>query len=87
MTTTARPLYQISDEIRKDWKATAKNGKIPEEALAYLNPMSTLTSINDRYIMDSGKEIVIRFLCNAQSWRGETAKRIKLELKKLAGLK
>ncbi len=86
-TTTTRPLYEIANEIRKDWKAQAKNGKIPESALAYLNPMSTLENITDNYICDSGKDIVIRFLCSAQTWKGETAKRVKAELKKMAGLK
>jgi len=79
--TTHRPLYEIANEIRKDWKATAKNGKIPEPALAYLNPMATLNSINDNYMFDSAKSIVLYFLCNASTWKGEVAKRIKAELK------
>ena len=83
MTTTktnVRSLSEIANEIRKDWKAQAKNGKIPEPALAYLNPMSTLDKITDNYILDSGREIVARFLGNATSWKGETARRIKKEL-------
>jgi hypothetical protein len=87
MATTARPLYEIANEIRKDWKATAKNGKIYFGAVPYLDAMSTLTSINDNYIMDSGKSVVIYFLANAGTWRGETAKRVKAELKKMAGIK
>lgn len=79
-TTTNRPLYVIAEEIRKDWKAQTKNGRIPEPALAYLNPMSTLNKITDNYIMDSGDSIVRYFLCNASTYRGETAKRIKAEL-------
>ena len=75
-----RPLYIIAEEIRKDWKAQTKNGKIPESALAYLDPMSTLNSINDNYIMDSGRSIVAYFLGNATTWKGETARRIKKEL-------
>jgi len=81
---TNRPLYEIANEIKKDWKATAKNGKIPEPALAYLNPMATLDSINDNYMFDSGRSIVLYFLGNAQTWKGETAKRIKAELKAMA---
>jgi len=87
MKTTTRPLYQIANEIHKDWKAQAKNGKIPEYALAYLNPMLTLDSINDNYMFDSAKEIVLRFLCSATTWKGETARRVKAELKAMAGLK
>ena len=75
-----RPLYTIAEEIRKDWKAQTKDGKIPKPALAYLDPMSTMTSINDNYILDSGRSIVAYFLGNATTWKGETARRIKKEL-------
>ena len=76
-----RPLYQIAKEIRQDWK-NVYFGAVP-----YLQAMSTLNSINDNYMMDSAKSIVLYFLSNASTWRGETAKRIKAELKKMAGLK
>ena len=49
--------------------------------------MSTLNSINDKYMFDSGSEIVARFLSNASQWKGENARRIKIELKKMLGLK
>ena len=78
---TTRPLYQIASEIRKDWK------KVYFGAVPYLDAMSSLDSIEDNYIMDSGKSVVIYFLSNASTWRGETAKRIKAELKAMAGLK
>ena len=70
-----RPLYTIAREIRKDWK------KISPYAAPYLQAMSYLNSVDDNYIMDSGRSIVSYFLANAGSWRGETAKRIKAELK------
>jgi hypothetical protein len=70
-----RPLYQIASEIRKDW-----GSKVNYAAKPYLDAMASLDSINDRYIMDSGRSIVAYFLSNASSWRGETAKRIKAEL-------
>jgi len=75
MTTTTRPLYQIANEIRKDWT------KVNFGAKPYLDAMSSLDSINDKYMFDSAKSIVLYFLSNASTWRGETAKRIKLELK------
>jgi hypothetical protein len=82
MTTTAtRPLYEIAREIRKDWK------KVYFGAVPYLDAMSTLDSINDNYMFDSGKSIVLYFLANAGTWRGEVAKRVKAELKKMAGIK
>lgn len=81
-----RPIYLIAAEISKDWKDTAKNGIHPY-ALPYLKAMLTLTSIDDSYGMDSGKEIVLRFLGNASTYRGPKAKELKAELKQLVGLK
>ena len=74
----ARPLYQIASEIKKDWV------KPNYAAKHYLEAMESLTSVNDKYGWDSGKSIVIYFLCNANTWKGETAKRIKAELKTLS---
>lgn len=85
-TSNTRPLYEIEAEIRKDWKATSKNG-IYFGAKPYLDAMATLNKITDNYMMDTGKSIVIYFLGNAQTWKGETAKRVKAELKKMAGIK
>lgn len=70
-----RPLYTIAREIRKDWK------NVSPYAAPYLAAMSYLNSVDDNYILDSGRSIVSYFLANAGSWRGETAKRIKTELK------
>ena len=74
-----RPLYAIAREIRNDW---SKQGKgVNYAAKPYLDAMADLNSITDNYMYDSGKSVVLYFLCNATSWRGETAKRIKSELK------
>ena len=70
-----RPLYEIAAEIRRDWK------KVNYAAKPYLDAMGSLTSIKDNYFMDSGKSIVLYFLSNAASRRGEVAKRVKAELK------
>jgi hypothetical protein len=43
--------------------------------------MESLDKITDNFMFDSGKSIVLYFLSNATGWRGETAKRIKKELK------
>lgn len=71
-----RPLYTIANEINKDWGRNINFGAKP-----YLQAMMSLDKITDNYICDSGKSIVRYFLSNASSWRGETAKRIKAELK------
>jgi hypothetical protein len=77
---TQRPLYVIAQEIRQDWKATSKNG-IYFGAVPYLDAMASLDKPTDRYGMDSGKSIILYFLANASTWRGDTAKRVKAELK------
>ena len=70
-----RPLNIIAREIRADWK------KPHFAAVPYLDAMECLVSVNDSYYCDSGKNIVLYFLANAGTWKGETAKRIKAELK------
>jgi len=79
-TANQRPLYVIAQEIRKDWKATSKNG-IYFGAVPYLDAMASLDKPSDNYGMDSGKSIILYFLSNATTWRGDTAKRVKAELK------
>ena len=80
-TNETRPLYEIAAEIKADWK------KVNFAAKPYLDAMSTLTSVNDNYCFDSGRSIVLYFLSNAGTWKGETAKRVKAELKKIAGVR
>ena len=75
-TENKRPLYTIASEIRKDWK-------VNYAAKPYLEAMASLGDINDSYGYDSGKGIVRYFLSNASTWRGDTAKRIKSELKSM----
>lgn len=72
-----RPIYQIAAEIRKDWK-NVNYGAVP-----YLDAMNSLERITDNYMADSGKSVVLYFLSNAGTWRGEVAKRIKKELNAL----
>lgn len=72
---TARALSEIAREIENDW------GSVNFAARPYLDAMFELNSIDDAYYQDSAKSIVAYFLSNASSWRGETAKRVKDELK------
>ena len=76
-----RPIDAIAREIRADWK-NPYFGAVP-----YLEAMMDLWTINDRYGADSAKSIVLYFLSNASTWRGPVAKRVKAELKTLAGVK
>ena len=77
-TKTNRPLYEIATEIRRDWK------KVYFGAVPYLDAMQTLNNITDNYYQDSGKSIVLYFLCNAGTWRGDIARRVKAELKAMS---
>lgn len=70
-----RKLYEIAREIRADWK-NPYFGAVP-----YISAMERLANITDGYGFDSAKSIIRYFLSNAGTWRGDIAKRIKLELK------
>ena len=74
----SRSLSVIAAEIRKDWK------KPYFGAVPYLQAMMCLDNINDNYGFDTGKSIVLYFLANAGTWKGETARRIKKELNAMA---
>jgi len=76
-----RPLYIIAAEIRKTWNP------VNFAAKPYLQAMLSLDSINDKYGCDSARSIVSYFLANAGTWRGDEARRIKAELKAMAGIK
>jgi hypothetical protein len=76
-----RSISTIAREIRADW-TKPYFGAVP-----YLQAMHSLDSIDDNYYEDSGKSVVLYFLANANTWRGEKARAIKAELKKLAGIK
>ena len=72
-----RPIYSIAEEISSDWKSPYF-GAVP-----YLDAMHTLNKIEDNYYLDSGSSVVAYFLANASSWRGDTARRVKTELRSM----
>ena len=77
---TTRKLSTIAMDIVDDWGAKTNYAARP-----YLRAMACLNSIDDNYGWDSAKEIVLYFLANAQTWRGERARAIKAELKAILG--
>jgi hypothetical protein len=77
----ARTLYTIARDIKADWK------KPYFGAVPYIQAMSALEDINSDFGADSAKTIIVYFLANAGTWRGEKAKAIKAELKAIAGIK
>lgn len=75
-TPNARPLHEIAREISREWP------KPYFGAVPYLQAMRQLSTIADNtYGADDARGIVLYFLSNAQTWKGETARRIKAELK------
>lgn len=76
-TTATRPLSAIAREIRRDWQ-NVYFGAVP-----YLDALGTLDTVDDDFGQDPGRSIVVYFLSNATTWKGETARRIKAELKDL----
>jgi hypothetical protein len=77
MTIENRSIRSIALDIRKEWT------KVNYAAKPYLEAMLELNSINDKYYNDSAKSVVLYFLSNAASFRGERAKVLKAELKAL----
>ena len=73
----ARKIQEIASEILQDWK------KPYFGAIPYIEAMLQLNTIHDDYYLDTAESVVIYFLANAQTWRGETAKRIKAELREM----
>ena len=91
MAKQTRPLFEIANEIIKDFQRemieTMEAGKKAKHwrhkyihALAYVEPMLSLNTIDDKYGFDSGRSIVAYALGNLNTWRGEKAREIKKEL-------
>ena len=72
---TQRQLHEIASEISKTWPKPSF-GAVP-----YLRAMLSLGNVGDSYGFDDARSIVNYFLCNASTWRGDDARRIKAELK------
>ena len=70
----ARPINEIANDVRQDWKS------VNYAAKPYLEAMFDLRNVSDSYGQDSAASIVRYFLSNARSWRGPVAKAIKAEL-------
>lgn len=72
---TYRPLYAIANDIKNDWR------KPYFGAIPYIDAMGTLENMQSSYYYDDARSIVLYFLANANTWRGEKARTIKAELK------
>lgn len=70
-----RSISTIAREISNDW-AKPYFGAVP-----YLDAMHSLSTMRDKYYYDDAESVVLYFLANANTWKGETARAIKAELK------
>ena len=76
-----RKIYTITKEITEDWKNPYFGAK------PYIQAMQSLGGIDDYYGVEPAKDIIMYFLANAGTWRGEVARRVKKELNQLIGRK
>lgn len=74
---THRPISKIAREIRADWR------RVNYAAEPYLQAMTQLNSVDEYVGYDDARGILIYFLVNATTWRGESARRIKTELREI----
>ena len=72
-----RLLSAIAREIRADW-TKPYFGAVP-----YLDAMLSLRTMQDMYYSDTARSVVLYFLSNAATWKGDTARRVKAELKSM----
>lgn len=72
-------LGEIASVIYADHQSM--NKKLYFGAVPYVAALRTLNTIDDHYIMEDGRTIVVYTLCNLSTYKGETARLIKAELK------
>lgn len=70
-----RAIKYIAEDIKLEWK------KVNFAAAPYLDAMLSLSTTKDDYGADDGESVVLYFLSNASTFRGEAARRLKKELK------
>ena len=75
----ARSLSEIAREIQADYASRGK--PVHFSAVPYVNAMRALNGMDDFFFDDDAETVVIYGLSNLSTWRGETATRIKRELK------
>lgn len=66
---------EIAHAIARDWQT------INPYANEYLNAMKEITDINGSYYADNAKSVVMYFLANAGTYRGDNARTYKALLK------
>lgn len=82
---THRPIHEIAEDIRADYRSKGK--PVYYSAKPYVDAMLYLDKVTDYYGLDSGDMILRYALSNLSSWRGETARRVKAEMREMLGMK
>ena len=75
MTNQVITVSEIAHAIAKDWK------NISPYAKDYLDAMKEIRDIEGAYYADSAKGVVLYFLANASTYRGDNARAYKALLK------
>ena len=68
---------EIAHAIAKDWQ------NISPYAVDYLNAMKDIHSVKESYYAESAHSVILYFLANAGTYRGENARTYKALLKDL----
>jgi hypothetical protein len=74
-----RSLSDIAREIIADYRSKGK--PVHFSAVPYVDAMRSLDTMDDRFYEDDAETVVIYALSNLSTWRGETATRVKRELR------
>jgi hypothetical protein len=72
-----RLISSIAYDIKKTWAKPYFGAK------PYLDAMVHLNTINDKFYEDTASSVIMYFLANASTFRGNDAKVLKAELKNL----
>lgn len=73
-------INEIAWRIKDDWEGlSSKKHKYPRELVA---AMESLTTLSDSYYLDSGSEVVSRFIANSRDWNSYLSRIVKDELKR-----
>jgi hypothetical protein len=75
-----KPLNQLAAEILVDWKESPSTALYRIKGLPYIEAMLSMKTCEDRYGLEYGDMIVAHALNCLHQWRGETARKVKLEL-------
>ena len=81
----AEPQKRLILEVARDIRAQWPN--VNYAAQPYLDAMLRMTTIDKPYGQDDAQSVIVYFLGNATMFRGEHARRLKQELKDIAGIK